>query len=141
MAHAPQTLPGAAMLARGRQKWCLRSSGHERSRDIRCLVAWAFPGGSADVSPARRPKSTAKFITARSRCRCVSSTLGRLAAVAQSCGNPVDRQMDALDDALVGVAGAVALQQLKLHVIERIDVGKAVADSAGERRVAFQQCA
>src|ERR1700730_10807563 len=45
-----------------------------------------------------------------------------LAAVAQTGGNPVDREVDALHDVLVGCAGAVALEELDLNVIERIDI-------------------
>src|SRR5215211_3218093 len=60
-------------------------------------------------------------------------------AVPQSRGDAVDGEMDGLDDPLVGVAGAVALQQFELHVIERIDIGKTIAKGTGERRVALQQ--
>ena len=37
------------------------------------------------------------------------------------------------------VAGAVAAQQLDLHVVQRIDVGEAAADRAGEQRIALEQ--
>ena len=62
-----------------------------------------------------------------------------LAAVAQAGGDAVDAEVDALDDARVGVAGAVAAQQFDLHVVERIDVGEAVADRARQQRIALQQ--
>ena len=38
--------------------------------------------------------------------------------------------MDGLNHPLVGIAGAMAFQELELHMVERIDVGKAVADRA-----------
>jgi hypothetical protein len=51
-----------------------------------------------------------------------------LATVAQPCGYPVDGQMDCLHHALVGIASPVTLQQFDLHMVERIEVGKAVLD-------------
>jgi hypothetical protein len=57
------------------------------------------------------------------------ATRGRkLATVAQPCGYPVDGQMDCLHHALVGIASPVTLQQVDLHMVERIEVGKAVLD-------------
>jgi hypothetical protein len=38
----------------------------------------------------------------------------------------VDDEVHGLDDALVGVASPIALQKFELHLIERIDIGKAV---------------
>jgi len=52
----------------------------------------------------------------------------KLTTVAQSCGYPVDGQMDCLHHALVGVARPVASQQFDLYMVERIEVGKAVLD-------------
>jgi len=50
-----------------------------------------------------------------------------LPAVAEPRGETVDRQMDPGDDIFIGVAGAIALQQLELHVVERVEIGEAVA--------------
>jgi hypothetical protein len=61
-----------------------------------------------------------------------------LPAIPQSGGNPVDGEMDALDNPFVGVAGAIALEQFQLHVVERIDVGEPVADYTRERGIALQ---
>ena len=47
--------------------------------------------------------------------------------------------MDAALDAVVGLAAAVAAQQFELQVVERIEVGQAVADGVGERRVVGEQ--
>jgi hypothetical protein len=38
--------------------------------------------------------------------------------------------VDPGDDILIHVAGTIALQQFDLHVIERIEIGEAVADRA-----------
>ena len=46
--------------------------------------------------------------------------LARLPAVPQSGGESVDRQVDPGDDIVIRAAGAIALQQLDLHVIEGI---------------------
>src|SRR5262245_46286945 len=62
-----------------------------------------------------------------------------LCAVAQARGNAVDREVDALHHGLVAVAATVALQQLQLHVVERVEVGEAVAYRAGEQLVVLQQ--
>ena len=51
-----------------------------------------------------------------------------LAAVAQSRGDAIDRQVNATDDILVPVARAITLQQLDLHMIKWIEIGKAVTD-------------
>src|SRR5262249_13449800 len=53
--------------------------------------------------------------------------------------NPVDGEMDALNNALVRLAVPVAFEQFELHVIERVDIGEPVADRTGERRVALEQ--
>src|SRR6476469_5589717 len=70
---------------------------------------------------------------------CSMPAAAALSRIAQARGDAVDGEMDALDDALVGVAGAVALQELELHVVEGIEVGKAVADGAGEQGIGLQQ--
>ncbi len=57
----------------------------------------------------------------------------------RNCGDSVDREVDRLHHALVRIAGTIALEQLQLHMVERIDVGKAVADSARKRGVALQE--
>ena len=51
----------------------------------------------------------------------------------------VDRQVDHPQEPFVSLAGAVAAQELDLHVVERIEVGKAVADRARKRRVVGEQ--
>src|SRR5579863_7517147 len=61
------------------------------------------------------------------------------AAVAQTGGNAVDRDLDAAQHLLVGVLRPVLLQKLHVHVVQRIEIGKAVADRALEKRVTFQQ--
>src|SRR5262249_45374080 len=69
----------------------------------------------------------------------IRPTASTLPAIAQAGRDAVDGEVDALHHVLVGVAGAVALGQIDLHVIERIDLRQAVADGAGELRVAFEQ--
>jgi len=53
-----------------------------------------------------------------------------LPAVAQTGCKAIDRQVNPGDDILIRVAGAIALEQLDLHVVERIEIGEAVADRA-----------
>ncbi len=59
-----------------------------------------------------------------------ASACNFLPTIAQTGGKAVYRQVDPGDDILIRVAGAIALQQLDLHVIERIEIGEAVADRA-----------
>src|SRR5512146_1441866 len=61
------------------------------------------------------------------------------AAVAQARGDAVDREMNRALGARVGIARAVALEQLDLKMVERIEIGKAAAYRARERRVVRQQ--
>ena len=69
------------------------------------------------------------------------ATRGRkLATVAQPCGYPIDGQMDCLDDALVGIAGPMTLQQLDLYMVERIEVRKTVLDRARQQGILVEQC-
>ena len=49
-------------------------------------------------------------------------------AIPQPRRNTVDRHVNAALDALVAFAGAVALQEFDLQVIERVHVGEAGAD-------------
>ena len=60
-------------------------------------------------------------------CR-LSTFLRGLAAVPQAGGDAIYGQVDAGNDILIRIAGAISLQQLDLQVIERVDIGKAVAD-------------
>src|SRR6185437_11751867 len=60
-------------------------------------------------------------------------------AIAQARRNAVDGDLDATQDLLVRILRAVFLQQLDLNVIERIEIGKAVADRTLQQRVALQQ--
>src|SRR3954462_5935642 len=61
------------------------------------------------------------------------------AAVAQSGGQAVDRQVDRPAGALVRLPCAIAAQQLDLQVVERIEVREAVANGALERRIVLEQ--
>jgi hypothetical protein len=56
----------------------------------------------------------------------------QLSAVPQARGDPIDRQVNALDDGVIAVAATVASQQLELQVVERIEIGKPVADGADQ---------
>src|SRR5207253_5643301 len=58
-----------------------------------------------------------------------------LTAVAKPRRKAVDRQVDATLGALVGLAGSVPAQQLDLQMIERIEIRKAIANAALERRI------
>src|SRR5262245_3565067 len=51
----------------------------------------------------------------------------------------VDRDLNAAQHLLIRVLRAVFLQKLHLHVIERIEIGEALADRAFEQRVSLQQ--
>src|SRR5713101_6945611 len=64
-----------------------------------------------------------------------------LAAVAQSGGDAVDGEVDGPQRALVGVPRPVAAQERELDVVQRVQVGEAVADRAGERRVVGEELA
>src|SRR6516162_9684461 len=63
-----------------------------------------------------------------------------LAAVAQPRGYPIDGQMDCLHHALVGLAGAMTLQQFDLYMVERIEVGEAVLDRARQQGILLVHC-
>jgi hypothetical protein len=63
----------------------------------------------------------------------------RLSAVAQTRGDTVDRQVNPGNDVVIRVTGAVTFQELDLHVVERVEIGEAVADRARQERVAFEQ--
>src|SRR6185437_5108436 len=52
---------------------------------------------------------------------------------------PVDRQMDRAPRPVVGLAGAVAAQKLDLQMVERIEIGEALANAAFEGRVVLEQ--
>src|SRR6516165_5832367 len=58
-----------------------------------------------------------------------------LSAVAQAGSDPVDGEVDAMGNALIGIAGAVAVEELDLHMVERIEIGEAVADRACQKRI------
>jgi hypothetical protein len=62
-----------------------------------------------------------------------------LTAVAQPGSDAVDRQVDAAGHPLVGFAGAVALEQLDLQVVERVHVGRAQLQRALEHRVVGEE--
>src|SRR5438105_6629786 len=65
----------------------------------------------------------------------------RLAAVAKPGGDAVDGEMDGAQQPLVLALGAMASQELDLQVVERIEIGEAVADRAGEGWVLCQKFA
>jgi hypothetical protein len=63
------------------------------------------------------------FMNGRRVCNdTVYSRRTKLTTVAQSCGYPVDGQMDCLHHALVGIARPVTSQQFDLYMVERIEV-------------------
>src|SRR3954471_246615 len=59
--------------------------------------------------------------------------------VAQACRQPVDGEVDPALHALLGPAGAVTLQELELQVVQRVEVGEAIADRAREARVGCEK--
>src|ERR1019366_706372 len=65
--------------------------------------------------------------------------LASLAAVPQPRRNAVDGELDAAQHLFVGILCAMLLQEFHLHMVERIEIGKAVADRALQQRVALQQ--
>src|ERR1700681_2318333 len=60
-------------------------------------------------------------------------------AVAQARGEPVDRQMYSALGELIGLARAIATQQLDLEVIERIEIGEAIANASRQRRIVVKE--
>ena len=58
-----------------------------------------------------------------------------LTAVSQACRDTIDREVDPLHHPLVRVAGAMALQELDLHMVERIEIWKTVPDRARQQRI------
>ena len=61
--------------------------------------------------------------------------------MAQPRRDAVAGQVDAALHAFVGFARAVAAQQFDLAVVQRIDVGEAIADRAFQQRVAVTAAA
>src|SRR5581483_3042681 len=61
------------------------------------------------------------------------------AAIPQPCRNAVDGDLDAAQHLLVEIFRAMLLQQLDLHVVQRVKIGKTVADRALKQGVAFQK--
>src|SRR5262245_56150716 len=68
---------------------------------------------------------------------------GPSARVAEPGGDTVDGQVDPALDALVArvrfFAAAMTLDQLDLQMVERIEIRKAIADVARERRIGLEQ--
>src|SRR5262245_29727961 len=62
-----------------------------------------------------------------------------LTTIPQTCRNPVDGEVNALDNAVVRVAVPMPPEQFELDVVKRIDIGKPGPDGAGERGIALQQ--
>src|ERR1700730_17008604 len=58
-------------------------------------------------------------------------------AIPQPRRNAVDRDLDAAPHLFIGILRAVLLQQFHLHVVQRIEIGKAVADRTLQQRVAL----
>src|SRR5438874_7219726 len=68
-----------------------------------------------------------------------SEALAALPTIPQPCGYPIDGQLNPAQYLLVGILRTMLLHQLHLHVVERIEIGKAVADRAFQQRIALQQ--
>ena len=68
---------------------------------------------------------------------CDLRLLPPLSAVPQSGRNPVDRQLDPAQDLLVGILGAMELEQFDLNMVQRVEIGETVADRAFEQRIAL----
>ncbi len=62
-----------------------------------------------------------------------------LTGVAQAGSNAVDGDVDAASQAFVGIAAAMALEQLDLQVIERIHVGRAQLQGTAKLRVVAEK--
>src|SRR6476646_7129145 len=62
-----------------------------------------------------------------------------LSAVTKARRQPVDRQVYRALRPYVGRACTIAPQQLDLQMVERIEIRKAVADAARERRIVVEQ--
>src|SRR5215467_4926395 len=62
-----------------------------------------------------------------------------LPAVSQSGRDPVDGELNAVQQLLVALVGTMLLQQLDLHVVERIEIREAVADRAVEEGVVLEK--
>src|SRR6266850_5218355 len=60
-------------------------------------------------------------------------------AIPQPRRYPIDRELNPAQHLLVRVLRAVFLQQFHLHMVERIEIGKTVADRAVQEWVALQQ--
>src|SRR5438046_7275122 len=60
-------------------------------------------------------------------------------AIAQARGEAVDRQMYPALGELIGLARAMATQQLDLEVIERVEIGEAIANASRQRRVVVKE--
>ena len=64
-----------------------------------------------------------------------------LTAVAQPRRQAIDSEMHRALRALVGLAAPETPKQLDLQVVQRVEIGKAVTQALGERRVVVQQLA
>ncbi len=60
-------------------------------------------------------------------------------AIAQSSRDAVDAEMNIAPDAFVAVTAPVAFDQFDLQVVQRVHIGKAVANRAGQYGIVFQQ--
>src|SRR5947207_2046066 len=117
--------PAKAERERGGKK---RKENRKKSKTCHGFV---MPQASSRTTncffPVVLPPSSAFSLSALTR---DSST-----RVAEARGESIDRQMDAGLHAVVGVAGAVAAQELELQVVQRIEIGQPVAQRTRKRRV------
>src|SRR5712692_2626060 len=114
-----------------REWWTRRREVRPRSRSPRRPRTGRSPG-SVRFSKANE---TNRALTPVRK----SWSVPDLAAVSQAGRNAVDGEVDRAQQARVAAAGAVAAQQLDLQVVERVEVGKAVADRARQGRVVGEQ--
>src|SRR5690606_33713587 len=132
-AHAPAAVfvgdegpQAAAPLVRLRRQepGACRTTGVVR-RERSCVATQAENRGR---SHSGWPPRTPACAGARSDYAAVRGYTAALAAVAQRRSDGVDRQLDALADARIVLAGAVALEQSHLKQVARLDIRQAQAD-------------
>src|ERR671912_1823840 len=92
------------------------------------------------ISPARAPNAGSARRTRRpsqvrpvDRARRPAAHPSDSTAVAQAGGQTVDGQVNGAPRPLVGLPRTYAAKQLNLQVVERIQVGKAIAETARKR--------
>src|ERR1700681_153512 len=107
---------------------------------VKCAVR-AHPRKTPNPNSARFGRHDDPWRVLQSPGNVISRTAHRAAspAVAQARGEPVDRQMYSALGELIGLARAIATQQLDLEVIERIEIGEAIANASRQRRVVVKE--